>query len=57
MPYGKFDYEVSGSRIVNPDATWVTDRGPDQLVLTTCHPPFSAAQRLVIFAELVGGAR
>ena len=53
MPYGRFVYRVREQRIVDPDAVWVTERGTDRLVLTTCHPPFSAAQRLVIFADLV----
>jgi sortase A len=53
MPYGRFTYRMREQRIVDPDAVWVTERGTDRLVLTTCHPPFSAAQRLVIFADLV----
>ena len=53
MPYGRFAYEVEESRIVDPSATWVTKRvGYDRLVLTACHPKYSAAQRIVIFARL-----
>ena len=52
MPYGRFTYRVEGSRIVEPSATWVTQRGSKRLVLTTCHPPFSAAKRIVVFARL-----
>lgn len=50
-------YVVRDVRVVDPNATWVV--GPDPLgagrpllTLTTCHPRFSAAQRLVVFAEL-----
>jgi sortase A len=53
MPYGRFSYRVERTRIVAPDALWVTDRvGYDRLVLTACHPLYSAAQRLVAFARL-----
>jgi len=55
MPYGRFTYEVEREQIVEPTATWVTRRvGHDRLVLTACHPKYSAAQRIVIFARLVG---
>ena len=53
MPYGRFVYTVQESRIVEPSATWVTKRvGYNRLVLTACHPKYSAAQRIVIFARL-----
>lgn len=53
MPYGRFVYRVEESRIVEPSATYVTRRvGYDRLVLTACHPKYSAAQRIVIFARL-----
>jgi sortase A len=51
MPYGRFTYRVESSRIVDPNAIWVTERGRDRLVLTSCHPPFSAAERIVVFAR------
>lgn len=51
-------YRVMTQRIVGPDDKWVL--GPDPLgtggrtmTLTTCHPKWSASQRLVVFAELV----
>ena len=54
MPYGRFAYEVTRTRIVEPTAVWVTrDVGREQLVLTACHPLYSAAQRIVVFAALV----
>ena len=52
MPYGRFEYRVEKEQIVDPSATWVTRRvGYDRLVLTACHPKYSAAQRIVIFAR------
>jgi len=53
MPYGTFVYAVERTRIVQPSDTWVLDRRSfDRLVLTACHPLFSAAQRIVVFARL-----
>ena len=53
MPYGRFTYRVERSRIVPPTATEVTDRvGYDRLILSACHPLYSAAQRIVVFAKL-----
>jgi sortase A len=55
MPYATLTYEVRRTRIVGPDALWVTRRvSQDRLVLTACHPLYSAAQRVVVFARLVG---
>jgi sortase A len=54
MPYGRFVYRVERTRIVAPTATWVTRRiGYDRLVLSACHPLYSAAKRIVVFARLV----
>lgn len=53
MPYGRFVYRVERSRIVRPTDVWVTrDIGREQLVLTACHPLYSAAKRIVVFAGL-----
>ena len=53
MPYGRFEYRVERTRIVPPTAVWVTDRaGYDRLILSACHPVYSAAQRIVVFARL-----
>jgi sortase A len=53
MPYGRFTYQVERTRIVPPTATWVTDSaGFDRLILSACHPLYSAAQRIVVFAKL-----
>lgn len=53
----RWTYSVVGQRIVAP--TDVEVIGPDPLAtgratltLTTCNPRFSAAQRLIVFAEL-----
>lgn len=49
-------YEVRVIHIVAPTDVYVTDPIPGAwLTLTTCHPRFSAAERLVIQAELVSG--
>ncbi len=54
-------YEFHSSAVVDPTDTWVV--GPDPLgtgtptlTLTTCHPRFSSAQRLIVWGELVGEA-
>jgi len=53
MPYGRFTYAVESTRIVPPDALEVLqDAGGERLVLTACHPLYSAAQRIVVFARL-----
>jgi sortase A len=54
MPYGRFRYEVEGSIVVSPGNTRsLRPVKHDRLVLTTCTPLFSAAQRLVVTASLV----
>lgn len=53
---GTHGYAVRESFVVEPTDVWVTDpREGAWLTLTTCHPKFSAAQRLIIVAELVDG--
>ncbi|MDQ3433334.1 MAG: sortase, partial [Actinomycetota bacterium] len=55
MTYGRFTYEVEKTRIVDPGQTEVKRRvGYDQLILTACHPLYSAAQRIVVFARFTG---
>ena len=54
MPYARFTYEVEKQEIVDPTATEVIrDVRHDRLVLSACHPLYSAAQRIIIFARLV----
>ena len=52
--HGTFEYRVTETRIVVPTAVQVADQTErPTLVLTTCNPRFSAAQRLVVFADRV----
>ena len=55
MPYGRFTYKVTGTRITTPaDASsLVSHAGTRRLVLTACHPLYSAAKRIVVSARLV----
>ncbi len=54
LAYGRFTYRVERTRIVAPTALWVTHRvSYDRLILSACHPLYSAAQRIVVFARLV----
>lgn len=51
-------YQFTRSEIVGPNERWVVgpdplENGKPVLTLTTCHPRFSAAQRLIVFAERV----
>jgi sortase A len=54
MPYGTFTYAVERTQIVTPDATWITKRvpGAPRLVLSACHPLYSASHRIIAFARL-----
>lgn len=53
MPYARLTYKVELHRIVDPHEVAVIRRRPyDRLVLTACHPLYSAAKRYVIFARL-----
>ncbi len=53
MPYGKFTYRVTKTDVVDPtDVGIVDDTGRERLVLTACHPVYSAAQRYAVFADL-----
>ena len=56
-----FTYRITGSEIVRPDAVEVTFPVPGDraavptrslLTMTTCHPKYSARQRLIVSAEL-----
>lgn len=61
---GTFVYRViaqesgKGHFIVSPDRVDVLDQdfddSPNRLTLTACHPKFSARQRIIVVAELVG---
>jgi sortase A len=53
MPYATFVYRVQKTQIVDPgDIEVVRSVGYQRLVLSACHPLYSAAQRFIIFAKL-----
>jgi sortase A len=53
MPYAAFTYVVQKHEVVDPgDVGILKPVGYDQLVLTACHPPYSAAHRYAVFAKL-----
>ena len=54
MPYGRFTYRVQQRKIVAPTTVSVVKRvGYDRLVLSACHPLYSADKRIVVFARFV----
>ncbi|MEX2278810.1 MAG: sortase [Acidimicrobiia bacterium] len=53
---GVHTYTVRDTIVVTAYDVWVTNPKPGAwLTLTTCHPKFSAAQRLIVQAELTDG--
>lgn len=53
MPYARFDYAVQRTQVVTPDAKWIErDAGYERLVLSACHPLYSASHRIIVFARL-----
>ena len=51
---GSFRYEVAETQVVSPgDVEVVEDQGDDRLTLVSCHPKYSARQRIVVSALLV----
>jgi sortase A len=53
MPYATFIYEVEKIDIVQPTEIGVVRNvGYERLVLSACHPLYSAAQRIITFAKL-----
>jgi sortase A len=54
LPYATFYYRVFRHKIVNSgDWSIIRDRGFDTLVLSACHPLYSASHRWIVFAALV----
>jgi len=53
MPYGTFTYRVFAHEVV-PSNDWsiLRRRGFDTLVLSACHPLYSASHRWIVFARL-----
>ena len=53
MPYATLVYRVQRTRIVDPsDVRVVRPVGHERLVLSACHPLYSAAHRFIVFARL-----
>ncbi len=53
MPYADFTYRVQKHEVVAPgDVGIVRSAGYQRLLLTACHPLYSAAQRYAVFARL-----
>lgn len=54
--WGKFTYVVTEIEIVSPNSTDIANPQPGgsnaEIALTTCHPEFSASQRLIVFGEI-----
>ncbi len=51
---GRFTYRVISQEIVAPtDVEVVDDQGDDRLTLTSCHPKYSARERIIVSAVLV----
>ena len=58
MPDGTFTYRVEKTKIVEPTDLSVLDKVSfDRVVLTACHPLYSAAQRIVVFGRFVRKSR
>ncbi|HEY8103551.1 MAG TPA: sortase [Gaiellaceae bacterium] len=55
LPYGTFEYAITGHRIVPADQLSVLkSKGFEQLALQACHPRFFASQRYIAYAKPVG---
>ncbi len=53
LPYGRFTYEVEGTKIVDDSETGVfIPKGYDRIALTACHPLYSDAQRIIAYGKL-----
>lgn len=54
----RYRYRVTEQKIVDPVAGFseVEQHGRDEVTLTTCHPRFSAAQRLIVRGEYMGAS-
>lgn len=52
--WGTYTYEVTEKRIVQPDSLAIAIQSDAaEIVLTTCNPKYSAAQRLIVFGRLI----
>ena len=49
----QYEYVITEVKIVSPEDTYVLGNfGDDRITLSTCHPKFSARQRLIVVGEL-----
>jgi sortase A len=56
MPYGTYKYQVQYHRIVDWEGTRASitrDAGYERLILSACHPLYSADKRWIVFAKAV----
>jgi sortase A len=54
MPDGRFVYRVQSTKVVDDQDLSVLDSvGYQRLVLSACHPLYSAAERIIAFARLI----
>lgn len=52
LPYGNFEYAITGTRIVTASQTSVLrSKGFEQLALQACHPRFFATHRIIAYAK------
>ena len=53
MPYATLDYRIEKTKVVEPTDVGILHRASyPRLVLTACHPLYSASERIVAFARL-----
>jgi sortase A len=58
MPYGTYVYRVERTRIVKPTEVWVKNKvAYNRLILSACHPLYSAKERVVVFARFAAKQR
>jgi sortase A len=54
VPYGRFDYDVTGHRIVDShELSVLRSRHREEVALQACHPRFFATQRYIVYAKPV----
>jgi sortase A len=52
LPYGRFDYVVTGHKIVKAnDLSVLRSPGREVLALQACHPRFFASERYIVYAR------
>jgi len=55
LPYGTFEYAITGHRIVlATDTSVLESKGHEELELQACHPRFFATHRYIAYAKLIG---